>query len=369
MKVNPFAFELPADRWSFTNRETLLPKLEALMTETGRRALLVGRRRMGKTSLLLRAAEKAGIRWIFCDLSTVSNLNEVAQKLLKQMPPAKPTLAAGVLKLLQKYASSVTFGKEGYTLKADLRPVSEAKDLTTLEEVLDFINEAAALDDTLVSVGLDEFQDIRRLGGPRAEWSLRGVIQHHRRINYFFSGSDHRLVNWMTEPHAAFYKQLEVISVGPIAPDTLARWINERARRGGWAGAAFGADVVESAGPCTGDIVRLARVVFRLFMEGGGAPGVVGTAMDEIALGALQEEYVKHWHPLSRAQRAVLRAIAENRPPTASATLRDYGIASASTAAKAIDALIERQILTRDGGQVIFDSPFMRRWVKAHGEA
>ena len=59
MTVNPFSFELPADRWSFTNREELLSRIEALMKERGRRALLVGRRRMGKTSLLLRAAEKA----------------------------------------------------------------------------------------------------------------------------------------------------------------------------------------------------------------------------------------------------------------------------------------------------------------------
>ncbi len=369
MKVNPFTFELPADRWSFTNRERLLGYVAALMGERGRRALLVGRRRMGKTSLLLRAAEKAKVRWLFCDLSAASNLNEVAKKLLRQLPAPNPKVAAALLKLLQKYAGAVTFEKHGFSLKADLRPVDEKKDLTTLEEALGFINDAAALDDVLVAVGLDEFQDIRRLGGAEAEWSLRGVIQHHRYTSYFFSGSDHRLLQWMTEPQAAFYKQLDVISVGPIDPATLAKWIDERARRGGLPGATFGREVVDTAGPCTGDVVRLARAVFQYFAEDRGAPGAVAKAFDDIALHALRDEFAKHWHPLSRAQRAVLRAMAKDQPPMAAATLRQHGINSASTAATAIEALIDRQILTRENDALMFDSPFLRRWVQANGEA
>jgi hypothetical protein len=301
-------------------------------------------------------------------LSTASNLNEVAQKLLKQLPPAKPSLGAALLKLVQKYAGSITIAKGGFSLQGQLRPSTEEKELKTLEEVLDFINETAALEENLVSIGLDEFQDIRRLGGPRAEWSLRGVIQHHRALNYFFSGSDHRLLEWMTEPQAAFYKQLEIIAVGPIAEPTFVKWVNERAARGGLPGAAFGHDVVTLAGPCTGDMVRLARVTFRRLAEGESATTAATEAFDEISLQALQDEFTKHWHPLSRAQRAVLRALAAGKQPMAAATLREHGIASPSTAGKAIESLIDRQILTRDNGELVFDSPFLKRWVAAHGE-
>ena len=93
---------------------------------------------------------------------------------------------------------------------------------------------------------------------------------------------------------------------------------------------------------------------------------MVATAFDEIALRALNEEFIARWHPLSRAQRAVLRAIADKRQPSAADTLRAYGIATSSTAAKAIAALIDRQILIRDGGSLVFDSPFFLRWVAAN---
>lgn len=335
------------------------------MKQPGRRALFVGRRRMGKTSLLLRAAQNAKVRWLFCDLSTAATLNDVAQKILKQIQP-KQSHGSALLKLIQKYAGSVALSKGGFCLKADIRPTTEAQELQTLEEVLEFVNETAAVTDEPIAIGFDEFQEIRRLGGDRAEWSLRGVTQHQRHVSYFYSGSDHRLLLWMTEPGAAFYKQLETITVGPIEPTLLAEWVNQRARRGGLSHADFGAEAVRLAGPCTGDVVRLAKTVFRRLAEGEAAAGVVQRAFDEISLSALSEEFVKHWHPLSRAQRAVLRLLAAGRAPTASATLREYGLASGSTVAKAVDALIDRQLLTRDDGKLVFDSPFFRQWVIGH---
>lgn len=215
--ANPFNFELPATRWSFTDREELLPRLERMMKGRGQRALLHGRRRMGKTSLLHHAAHQANVLWLFVDLSTAADLNEVAKKLLHLVPGPEERVAAKLLRIVQKYVKlSVRAGK---FVLGELREPNEGADLETLEQVLDFINERAALNDTAVAIAFDEFQDIRVLGGARAEWKLRGIMQRHAHVNYFFSGSNHQILQWMTEPKAAFYKQLETIPVGPI-PDT-----------------------------------------------------------------------------------------------------------------------------------------------------
>ena len=62
----------------------------------------------------------------------------------------------------------------------------------------------------------------------------------------------------------------------------------------------------------------------------------------------------------------MLRALALGKAPRAADTLAAFGIRSASTAQSAIDALFDKQILTRDGERLIFDNPFFQRWVEAN---
>ena len=359
--INPFFFESPADRWAFTDREELLPALQSTLAEQGRRVLLYGRRRMGKTSLIQNAARKAKADLIYTDLSTASDLTEVANKLLHAVPEAETGLADKAVKLLKKHFRAVTMTGGKWKLSADLRPESSE---ANLESVLNYIDDYAGLVDRPVTVCFDEFQDIRTLGGPKAEWKLRGVIQPHRRVNYFFSGSDHRLLQWMTEPHAAFYKQVQTIEVGPIPAAKLASWVNERSQRGGLVGADFGAEVVALAGPCTGDVVRLAKTVFEL--RATGKKGSVHDAFDEIALKELHNEFVGLWRPCTSVQRAVLRALAAGLPPQAADTLHAFGIRSASSAQTAITSLTDSQLLTRVNDTLVFDNPFFNRWVAAN---
>lgn len=359
--INPFFFESPADRWAFTDREELLPVLQSAMAEQGRRVLLYGRRRMGKTSLVQNAARKARAELIYVDLSTASDLTEAANKLLQAVPEAETGLADKAMKLVKKHFKAIAMTGGKWKLSADLRPeTSEAN----LESVLNYIDDYAGLTDRPVSVCFDEFQDIRTLGGDRAEWKLRGIIQPHRRVNYFFSGSDHRLLQWMTEPRSAFYKQVQPVEVGPIPPAKLATWVNERSQRGGLAGADFGAEIVALAGPCTGDVVRLAKTVFEL--RATGKKGSGRDAFDEIALKELHNEFVGLWRPCTSTQRVVLRALAAGRPPQAAETLHAFGIRSASSAQAAIASLTDSQLLTRTSGGLVFDNPFFSRWVAAN---
>jgi hypothetical protein len=361
--INPFNFESPADRWTFTDREELLPVLRRAMGERGRRLLLYGRRRMGKTTVIKNAARLARVPFLYVDLAAAASLTEVANKLLQAVPQPKEDVAAKVLGLIRRNFKNLTFSAHGYfSLGGDFR---EKEAAANLDDVLNFINARAEITDELVTICLDEFQDIRALAGDRAEWRVRGVIQDHRNLNYVFSGSDHRLLEWMTEPNAAFFKQVQPIHVGPIAAGPLGDWINARARMGGLPGAGWGQETVALAGPCTGDVVRLAKTVFD-FHAAKRASQAVPAAFDAIALVDLRDEFVGRWHQCSPAQRGVLRALSLGKAPRAADTLAAFGIRSASTAQSAIDALFDKQILTRDGDQLIFDNPFFRRWVEAN---
>jgi hypothetical protein len=363
--TNPFFFESPSDRWSFTDREVQTAQLRQLMSERGRRMLIFGRRRMGKTSLIKNAAEKAKVTFLFCDISTAANMGEVAHKLMDEAPKEEGKRLSKALEIAAKYLKSVGVSASKITITGELRPDDANR---TLEGVLNALNERAADNDEVWTVCLDEFQEIRALGGARVDWQLRGIMQEHRNLNYLFTGSDHRIVGWMTEPAAPFFKQLQQMEVGPIASDHMANWIEKRAKIGGLPNFAHGNQIVSLAGPCTGDIVRLAKTVFGLAI-GKTPKELILTAFDSISLGELHAEFLNHWRSLTTNQRSILRAIAEGNPPTSSETLRDYGFRATSTASTAVEALVERQFLVKtDDKGTIFDNPFFRRWVEFNGQ-
>lgn len=360
MVVNPFNYETPANRWSFTDREEILPRIVRAMKERGRRVLAYGRRRMGKTSLIDYAALKSGVVWLSVDLSKATDIDEVARKLMSQLPPSRKERVEKTLRALSKYVH-LGFSRGGFEAKARV----PGQEHITFGEALDFINDRAEIEDTCTTIGFDEFQDIRDLMGPKGEWKLRGIIQKHQHVSYVFSGSKNQMLQWMTEPKAAFYKQLDTIEIGHIDPDLLAIWVDERARRGGLPDFSHGKAIVASAAPCTGDVVRLAKTVFQLASEQRKGD-IVRIGMDQVALGELNGEHTRIWQRLSQPMRASLRAIAAGLPPFATTTLARYGIRSASTASSAIEAMVERELLIHEQDGLIFDSPFFRRWVQAN---
>jgi hypothetical protein len=363
--INPFFFESPSDRWSFTDREDLIPKLHELMREKGRRLLVIGRRRMGKTSLIKNAAEKARATFLYCDVSTAANMHELSRKLMEAAPAEKGLRLSKALEIAGKYLKEVGIKASKITLTGELRPDAGDK---TLEAVLNLLNARATENDEVWTICLDEFQEIRALGGPRIDWQLRGIMQEHRNLNYIFTGSDHRMLGWMTEPTAPFFKQLQQMEVGPIPAAHLARWIEKRARAGGVANFPSGEQIVAAAGPCTGDIVRLAKVAFAV-AAGSAKKDVIAVSFDSIALVELHAEFLNQWRDRPLSQRGILRAIADGKPPSAAETMREYGLKAASTVATAVESLIERQFLVRtDEDGVIFDNPFFKRWVAFNGQ-
>ena len=162
--INPFFFESPAGAREFTDRQSLLSELQKFMTERGRRLLVFGRRRMGKTSLIVQAGAGKGRRFLLCDISTAASLNELAKKLLEAAPEQKPGKLVKLAAVAAKYLKSVAITAGKIALTGELRA---AEGEETLEQVLNYLNESAASLDEVWTICLDEFQEIRRLGGKR----------------------------------------------------------------------------------------------------------------------------------------------------------------------------------------------------------
>jgi len=362
--INPFFYESPSDPASFTDRKEERERLSRMFEEHGRRILLYGRRRMGKTSLIKNCVPAKSLL-IYVDVSVAASMEELAKQLIHRSPRPDDAFLARALKIAAKHFKQVTLGAGGISIAGEL---SDQTGPENLGQALNALNELAADRDEVWTICLDEFQEIQKLGGEKVDWKLRATIQEHRNLNYAFTGSDFRIVQWMTHPNSPFFKQLELMELGPITPALMGAWIDERARQGGSEGFIHGREIVETAGPCTGDIVRLAKTVFFMTTQEMSA-GVVEKAMEEISNREHNGVFVGIWRELTVTQRLVLRAIANGDPPTASKTLRKQGIKAASSAHSAMVALVDRQILWQPStGSQAFENPFLKRWVATNGE-
>ena len=384
---NPFRIHGIVTGESFADRVDELARLERALTDAGSKLLMYGPRRMGKTSVLLRAVEEVnedGGHALFADLSTASSAADMSNRILAAAGTVLGRSFGNFISdLVQRIRASVTLTADPATglvlpgLDLQARDWDADRQRQTLGDVLDAIDEMAGRRGVVIGVALDEFQEITSFGGKKTEWHLRGVMQRHQHLAYVLSGSREHIIARMTGSAGAFYKLVDKMPFGPIDADELAAWIDRRFRAGGLRANDIGTAIVANAGPRTRDIMQLARVCYD--RAGGGSavsPKDVLPALREIAA----EEHDLHhtiWRALTPLQQNVLRAVAAaDAGLTSRRVLQQFALGSSGAAVNAAASLLEDGLLTRTdaytGARVdtavgyAFDSPFFDAWVRAN---
>ncbi len=374
--VNPFRIHGVVSEAFFTDRTAELRRLHATLTEPGAKLVVYGPRRMGKTSLVteaIRRAERRGGAAFLADLSTVSTVADIANRILEA---AARTLGRkwkdSITDLVARLGLSVSLSPDPATglvlpsLDVALRSAPIDLQRASLAATLDTVDALAKSRKTTIGVVLDEFQEIHRFGGEDAEWHLRGAIQHHAHVSYVLAGSEALLIERMLGKGRAFYGLLDQLALGPIEPSHLSAWIDERMVRNGVKTRTVGARATALAGPRTRDIIQVARRCFdRTRPARVGTAADVDLAFDDIV--AEQDAALRStWESLTAAQQNVLRAVSANLGGlTTHQTVARFGLRSSGTATNSAAALVDAGILIKIPGATgyTFDNPFFTRWV------
>jgi AAA+ ATPase superfamily predicted ATPase len=354
----------------FTDRADEVARLIRAMMEPTR-LLVFGPRRMGKSSAIAVATERArseGVLVVGADLATASGLVDVANRLLSSLSRQRPRdrLAAIAAELAPNV--TLTFddatGVPRIAFGVERRRAPEDRQRRSLEEVIERLAAEAAAGEQ-VAVVLDEFQAIRRFGGEVAEWHLRDLIQRHGELSFICAGSEVSLIHDMLGKDRAFFRAFELLHLGTIDPDHLGRWIDDRLTSAGVRAEGVGPAIIELAGPRTQDILQVARHVYsRGLPTGASDPAGVEGAMADVVR---EEDPVIRalWQDLTPHQQNVLRAVASGSDQLFSTATRErFGLPTSSTVATAVDALEARGLLFRHEGAITLDSPFVRHWIE-----
>jgi len=375
-QANPFRIDGVVTPPHFTNRAAEIARIRDALGSPPAKLLVYGPRRMGKTSTILvasMAAERDGVHVVRADLSTASSTADVTNRLLaaavRSVGRTWKDLASLFVERLQISVGLRPDPATGLaipTLDASLRGRDAGTQRDTLGNTLDMLDALAAERNVRLGIILDEFQEIHRLEGEAAEWHLRGVMERHAHLTYLLAGSRTALIHRMvSDPGRALYKLLDVLHLGPMEDDHLARWIDERMADSGKPLRGLGARCLEVAGPRTRDVVQLARSVWRAWTEGEEVDSLVEAAFRDVIA---EEDVIARtlWEGLTPHQQDVLRAVAGAQAGlTSRETLERFSLPSSGTVSNTAQALVAEDLLVKVDSTpgYDFESPFFRGWV------
>ena len=198
--TSPFVYGMSVEGENFTDRELETKRL-VLNFEHGVNSILISPRRMGKTSLVKKAASminvpdikvvymdiyKCRTEYDFYEIFASSIISATATKMEKMIETAK--------EFLTSIKPSISYSPEpntDFALSLGVSPKSN-----TPEEILNLPERIAQKRGIRIVVCIDEFQQIGEM--PQSltvQKTIRSVWQHHRHTSYCLFGSKQYLMS------------------------------------------------------------------------------------------------------------------------------------------------------------------------------
>jgi hypothetical protein len=371
--ANPFKYGPIALDDSFTDRDAEINEL-ATDALNGQDVVVFAPRRFGKTSLVHRAAQRLTTETALVaevDLWVTPTKEKLAARLAREI--ADILGISGKAKEIARVFGSLRIrpivtveddGSFGFSFAAG-HSVTDVDD--TLERLLRMLGETAASRKRPVVLILDEFQEIVEID-PGLTKLMRSVFQEQPEVAHIYLGSKRhlmeRIFNDQNEP---FWRSAKRIELGPIPADEFKPFVREGFREND---RDITDEVVDRVLEITGGhpyaTQQLCYFLWAETPEGA-------TADDERLESALSRLLVSEhthfsdlWDRATGNQRILLSALAEEpgRPQT-----RDYqtrhGLRGSSTTQKAVNALIQQELVTKHDGFVVISEPFLADWIRA----
>ena len=365
--MRPFKFGRVVDGEYFCARPRLERELVD-MIRNAQNAVVMGERRMGKTSLMKAAAAKArGWRILYVDLMNIRTIADFCNRVA--YGASRLGKGDSFLRKTLKFLSRLrpTLGMDAQTgLPTVTVDAAMANDTMSLTDVLNMVESYSK--EMRLCVVLDEFQDILNLeGADQVLAILRGRIQFLTNSCFLFSGSVRgKMQEIFNDPDSAFYKSALTVEVGPIDDADFKNFIAAKFKAGKRRLAAGFLDaVLECANRTTGDVQELCDAIW--------CTGEEGETLDDAAIRRGMEDvfakesrgYEDQCEKLTRFQFKAMVALAKwgGRQFFSSESLRRAEMPSAATAKRAIDRLVGDKVVYLYKGEYKFFNPFFRAWI------
>lgn len=372
---NPFEYGGVVTGDAFCNREA--EKTDLLKAIRNDEKLFVfSERRFGKTSLVRSVIAKLPHKdtvsayvdlWPTDDES--SFVTTLAKAITSSMTTSVEKLLTTAKELFSSLVPTITLNDEGKP-ELSFGFSRNVKIDQAIEEVLETADRIANKEKKNVVVVFDEFQQILQYENDLVERKLRSVIQNHRKVAYIFLGSRRHLIQKMfMEKNRPLYRAGGHYPLGPISEKDWTPFIRNHFRT---TERLISDDLIHSIYTRTQGhpfyTQHLCHAVWELCDR---KAKVTPKMLDDATQLLLEREnyaYTTLWESLAVNQRKFLKGLASEAgkvQPFSSEFIGQYGLGSGSNVQRAVDSLIEKDVIDRDNGSFLISDRFFRLWVQS----
>ena len=365
--ANPFSYTQTVTGRAFCDRRREQKDL-ARYLQSSQNVLLYSHRRHGKTSLIQRvfesfATQRPRMSTMLVNLYGTLTEKDFIEAVFKGLGQVE-SRADKLIKMAGGFIKSIRYSYDPATQSHTIYPDLGA---AGLEPALDGLMKL--LVDYSVKrrmvVAFDEFQEIAGYAQDSFEKRLRSHIQTHDRIGYIFSGSQtHLLQRMFNDQGRAFYQQAQSYPLGKIETSEFVDWAAALfAEQGRQVPASLLRGIVRR---CEHHPMYIQQFLYHLW----DARKLDEPTVDKLELQILRRrrlEFINRWEALTLNQKKTLRLIAVNdgRDLFSAASLQAVGLNRASQATRAIEALLEREIIEKNERYHIQDI-LLKKWILTH---
>ena len=370
--INPFYANGYESKSYFCDREDEL-KILSKNVKNGIHTTLISARRLGKTALIYRLfedLEQDNIACIYTDIYACSCLKDFTE-----------TLALSVFK---KFPQKRGIGQRFLDFLKKLRPVITYDALTGQPEIRFDFAQSNEYEHTLrsllvfldnqqihVVLAIDEFQQIVEFPEKNVEALLRTIIQTLKQTQFIFSGSKkHLMLEMFNTANRPFFSSTQVMGLAEIPADKYKQFIREKfAERN----RCIDDGAIDFILSWTLSHTSYTQIICNSIFAGGkkniGIEQVKWACDEQLKL--QQVTFMQYRSLLSPIQWQLLVAIAKEEfvtEPQAKGFLQKHKIGAASSAKKALDALIDKEMVfaiesTEKTAYRVYNV-FLMRWLK-----
>lgn len=358
MELSPFPYHGPLRPEQVKGRDDLVADLTERLTARLVTAVL-GPRRFGKTSVLVRVADdlaRAGTSVVWVDLYEITSMSDLALRFDAALADASGPVRGRLFSIAASVDLNLGLLKVGFARRRGDRPDPSG----TLHLLLDTLVRAASEKPTVIV--FDEFPGIARVDG--AAGLLRTKLQHHfQQIGIVFAGSQPSLMRAMfTEKAMPFYAQADLVTIGPFSLGAAIDIVDDGFASTGRDAGRLGASIHGFTGGHPHRTMQLADAAWR-----AAEPGEpYGDHVWEAALTAvrtntdLANETV--YSGFGTSEKTVLRLLASSESLFGAAA--DLLGLSAGSAQNAREKLLASGDITESGSNLIVVDPLFADWVR-----
>ena len=372
---NPFQYGNIVGEDSFCNRKKEIAELKRVIENSGR-AFVYSERRFGKTSLVklvLAALPQNRHITVYVDLwptdGEQSFVTVLAKAVTESTSKTMEKAIEAAKKLFSHLAPSMTVNDQGKPVVTFGIGKSSKLD-AELSEVLQAADKISESGKKKVVIVFDEFQQILEYQSDLVERELRSIIQGQKNVSYIFLGSRKHVVQKMfLDKSRPLYRAATHFPLGPIKEEDWSPFIRERftiARK------SISDEQIRKVCRSTEGhpfyTQHLCHALWELCEPNRAVNDELITQAINTLLARENHAYTILWESLTKNQQRFLKGLASESSaakPFSSEFISKYQLGTPSSTQRAVQTLLERDIIDHENGSFVVLDRFFRLWIQS----